>query len=638
MSSSEPYAQRQEQSQSQPAENCWQVRFLAMVKQSAEVFWLLTPAGELAEVSPSWQAFTGQSPDMAQGWGWLQAIHPMDHTQLEETLASVLLSAAPLSCSCHIYQANGLMHWVQLLMTPVQTCGRIREIVVTGKDLSSKARVNWMDEAQLQLALKASLVGMWDRDLRTNRLVWTEQCRTIFGLPPGAPVTFERFLSTIHPVDRERVIHTLEQSIANHTDFHTEFRAIWPDGSIHWLAGRGRGTYDPQNKPLHLTGATIEITDLKQTEEALAEIEGRFRRFVESNIIGITIDDLDGNIHEANDAFLKLVGYSRADLEAGLLRWTALTAPEYEAQNAQARDALLETGSFPPMEFEYLHKNGQHIPALVGGTLFRRGDPSTLGMCFIVDLTAHKTIEHQKDLFLSMASHELKTPLTALKGTLQLLQRHAQRLSDPTTLSTPQGQKFVGELTRRLTTALRQIDMQTRLINELLDISRITANALEITPGHHDLVSLVRETIEELRMTAPGRVLELMLPEQSVVPVLADRDRISQVVTNYVTNALRYAPAHEPISVGITLQGHMARVWVQDRGPGLSEEAQKSIWQCFHRVKSAPAHQACSEKGLGLGLYICQTLIAQHGGQVGVQSIPGEGATFWFTLPLLAQR
>jgi signal transduction histidine kinase len=115
---------------------------------------------------------------------------------------------------------------------------------------------------------------------------------------------------------------------------------------------------------------------------------------------------------------------------------------------------------------------------------------------------------------------------------------------------------------------------------------------------------------------------------------LADRARISQVVTNYVTNALRYSRPSQPVQIGLTLQEGLARVWVQDRGPGLTEEAKTQLWQRFHQVKGI-AVQSGSGKGLGLGLYICQTLIAQHQGKVGVESTPGEGSTFWFTLPLV---
>lgn len=240
-----------------------------------------------------------------------------------------------------------------------------------------------------------------------------------------------------------------------------------------------------------------------------------------------------------------------------------------------------------------------------------------------------------KDLVLGVVSHELKTPLTALKGTLQLLQRHAARAVSAAEPASSEVSAFFESLPGTLDRAVHQIDVQTRLINELLDISRITAGTLHLSLCTCDLVSLVRETVEDLRLLAPGRSLLLTLPEQTPANVLADAERLSQVLTNYVTNALRYAPADQPIEIGLTIETKEARVWVRDRGPGLSEEARKEVWQRFHQ-KGAPVQDG-SGKGLGLGLAISQTFIEHHQGTVGVDSAPGEGSTFWFTIPLINQ-
>jgi signal transduction histidine kinase len=118
--------------------------------------------------------------------------------------------------------------------------------------------------------------------------------------------------------------------------------------------------------------------------------------------------------------------------------------------------------------------------------------------------------------------------------------------------------------------------------------------------------------------------------------ILADAERLSQVLTNYGTNALRYAPADRPIQIGLAFEEGNARVWVQDHGPGLSEDAQKAVWQRFRQAEGV-AVQSGAEKGVGLGLAICQTLITAHQGTVGVESTIGDGSTFWFTVPLLTQ-
>jgi signal transduction histidine kinase len=287
-----------------------------------------------------------------------------------------------------------------------------------------------------------------------------------------------------------------------------------------------------------------------------------------------------------------------------------------------------------PFEKEYLTKDGKRVSVLLGGTLFRREGEASLEIAFVLDLTARKEIERQKDLFLGMTSHELKTPLTALKGTIQLLQRRVKRLDTRVDHLSPEVSAFCDDLSERLAASARQVDVQTRLINDLLDVSRITANTLKLELRRCELGSIVRETVDDLRVTAPERSLLLEVSEHTTVDVLADRDRISQVVSNYVTNALRYSRPDQPVHIGLTAQEDVARVWVRDQGPGLSAEAQKEIWQRFHQIKGVPVLSG-SGKGLGLGLYICQTLIAQHQGEVGVESTLGEGSTFWFTLPLV---
>jgi signal transduction histidine kinase len=147
-----------------------------------------------------------------------------------------------------------------------------------------------------------------------------------------------------------------------------------------------------------------------------------------------------------------------------------------------------------------------------------------------------------------------------------------------------------------------------------------------------DLVEIVGEVVEEQQLAWPNRRLDLRLPEQAVA-VAADRDRIGQVVTNYLTNALKYAPADRPIEISLSREVDQARVQVHDQGPGLSPAEQERIWQRFYRLPGAPAEQEAGGN-LGMGLYICRSLITQHGGQTGVDSTPGAGATFWFTLPL----
>ncbi len=246
---------------------------------------------------------------------------------------------------------------------------------------------------------------------------------------------------------------------------------------------------------------------------------------------------------------------------------------------------------------------------------------------------AEREAKRQTEAFLGIASHELKTPLASVIMGLQLIQRHSlPPTTTPPGVTEPQGKPSVGP-PGVLELVLNQAGRLNRLVNDLLETSRIQAGSLELRLQTINLVTLVEEAIQEQRQLAPGRTISFH-PKEKFVPVSADAERIRQVVINYLTNALKYSLEDRPVEVGIMIQNQQACVWVRDRGPGIPPEEQPRIWERFHRVPGIEV-QSGSGIGLGLGLYISKKLIERHGGQIGVQSAPGHGSTFWFTLPVV---
>jgi PAS domain S-box-containing protein len=247
---------------------------------------------------------------------------------------------------------------------------------------------------------------------------------------------------------------------------------------------------------------------------------------------------------------------------------------------------------------------------------------------------ALREANRRMDEFLGVAGHEMRTPLTSIKVNLQLVQRRIARLREPEhaqTAGAARGLIEVGSLLDRAAAQMRRIE---RLVDDMVDVSRIGAGRLEIRRQRCDLAAIVRNSVDEQRLSAPDRQI-LLTGADSALPVDADPDRIAQVVTNYLTNAIKYAYGERPIQVGLASDGLAARVWVGDEGPGLSAEEGERIWEVFYRVAGVE-HRHGSSVGLGMGLHICRTIVEQHGGRVGVESIPSVGATFWFTLPLMS--
>jgi two-component system, chemotaxis family, CheB/CheR fusion protein len=394
-------------------------------------------------------------------------------------------------------------------------------------------------------------------------------------------------------------------------------------------------TYQKELQATNQELATANQAFVKRSEQVQIAQE-RTNAIVETVREPLVVLTQDGHIERANTAFYQFFQVLPQETVGSLL--SDLGNGQWNIPRLRFLLEQVSTTNEPFHDFEV-----EHIFPLIGHKILllnaRRivdepaGARDHLLLLAIEDITARKELERQKDLMLGMTSHELKTPLAALRGMLQLVQRRLKR-AVMTRHMPPEWGNFVKDLTKSLEDSIRQIDVQTRLINDLLDASRITTKTLKLSPERCDLISIVRQTVEDLQAIAPERSLVLALPEPAVVPVLADGARISQVVTNYVTNALRYSSSDQPVYIGLTIQEDVARVWVRDQGPGISEEAQKQLWQRFHQVEEVPVLSG-SGKGLGLGLYICQTLIEQHQGAVGVESTPGEGSTFWFTLPMI---
>jgi signal transduction histidine kinase len=235
------------------------------------------------------------------------------------------------------------------------------------------------------------------------------------------------------------------------------------------------------------------------------------------------------------------------------------------------------------------------------------------------------------DEFLSMASHELRTPLTSIKGNVQLAERRMAKASRA---------RYTDELVREhdfvhdlLIRADRQTELLNRLVGDLLDVSRIQADKLELHLSPCDLASIVRDVIYEQRQIAFNRDIILEIPTAISVPVTVDADRIAQVITNYVTNALKYSESDSVIHVSLAVVDDLAYVAVRDTGPGLSADEQVCVWERFYQVQGVTVKSG-SSIGLGLGLHICRTIIERHNGKVGVQSAPEKGSTFWFALPV----
>ncbi len=401
-------------------------------------------------------------------------------------------------------------------------------------------------------------------------------------------------------------------------------------------------TYKGEDLILNISGAPIhdaagqivggvvvfrDVTERLRLQQQLQYSERKLRVLVESNIFGVAVTEGAGRIYEVNDRYAQVVGYRKDELLSETFSWHQLVPPGSQEAQAHSEETLLSTGALPPLERESLHKDGRHVPILMAGALFDR--ERDLALTVILDMSEQKAAERRKQEFLSMVSHELRTPLTSIMGFIDLVLLYSELFPRPLS---PEAEKLMGKMETGLKRAMRQVEIETRLVEELLEVSRLELHKFELSLHPENLVTIVQETVANQQQAARTRNIELALPPDEPVPVLADAGRIGQALTNYLTNALKYAPVDQPVSVRLEVMGTVARVSVRDQGPGLTADQQLRVWERFYQV-AAPGHQG-PEGGLGLGLAIARAIIEQHHGQVGVQSAPGRGSTFWFTVPI----
>jgi PAS domain S-box-containing protein len=402
-----------------------------------------------------------------------------------------------------------------------------------------------------------------------------------------------------------------------------------PGGTVlGMLSTHFRSPHRPSEHQLNLLDLyarqAIELVDRLRAEQALRESEERFRRALQPRNVGIVFITPDGIIHEANDAFLEMSGFTRADLAEDGLHWERLTPPEWREQVLRSLAEYGITGLVGPREHDFLRKDGSRWFALCSAT--RIADDEGVG--YVIDITDRKRAEQalrdadrRKDEFLATLAHELRNPLAPISNAMHLL-------------------KATGEHRRRADRLVEMVQRQVRhivrLVDDLLEVSRITRGKIELRRAPVDLADIVaaaREANRPLRERDFHR-LHVALPAQ---PLMLDADsaRLTQVFSNLLNNAVKYTGRGGDIRLVARRNGGDAVVTVSDTGIGIDASLLPRVFDLFVQGDNAPA---CAQGGLGIGLTMARSLVELHGGSIDVHSEGlGHGCEFSVRLPLLQQ-
>lgn len=354
--------------------------------------------------------------------------------------------------------------------------------------------------------------------------------------------------------------------------------------------------------------------DLQDMNNRMDETNHRLLIAMEAGALGATEVDLATEIMSSNAQFKKLYGrgpddlFNYPDLFESML-------PEYRHDVRTMVSYAIANRSVYLTQYQVKWPNGStHWISEHGKARYNETGEADRMVCVVSDITETKAFEQRKDDFLSIASHELKTPITTLKASLQLLNRIKDKPTSPLHI------KLIEQSTRSM-------EKMSLLIDDLLNVNSLNDGALRLNSSGCNLYNILAECCDHVRIEGKQ---ELVLEGDREIMVTADQPRIEQVVINFVNNAIKYAPESNQIVLKVERVSNMAKISVKDTGAGIDSSQIPFIFDRYYRID----RKGTSYSGLGLGLYICAEIVKRHSGKIGVDSELGKGSTFWFSLPL----
>ncbi|OGO17569.1 MAG: hypothetical protein A2Z15_08490 [Chloroflexi bacterium RBG_16_50_11] len=450
-------------------------------------------------------------------------------------------------------------------------------------------------------------------------------------------------LEMVHPEDRERVRNHAIEMLKGNTLSPCEFRVITRDGGIRW--GVETTTSIIFKGKRASLGNFIDITESKRDEIALKESEDKFSKAFRGSPAMISITTMkDGKFIEVNDSFARVTGYTREEVTSRRTNELGLWA------NAQDRDRMLkilkEKGAVNGEEFDFRIKSGEIRTWLFSAEKISIGSEPCL-IVMAIDITDRKRMEQQlerhmeevqaaneklreldkmKDSFLSTVSHELRTPLTSIKSFAEILLTYDEDK----------------ETQREFLNIINQeSDRLTKLINDFLDLSKIEAGRMQWENKEQSMVPIVQNAINITQALAKEKNLTVEFNAPKNLPVVScDRDRLVQVVTNLLSNSIKFTPAEGKITVGVKAVAANGSnggsdtmvVSIADTGIGIAPENHALVFEKFKQVGDTLTDKP---KGTGLGLPICKEIVEHYGGKIWVESELGKGSVFSFSLPIV---
>ncbi len=524
---------------------------------------------------------------------------------------------AERSSSVYGRRKNGAEFPAEASVAKIQTnSGMLFTVVLKDVTEGQQAKLKLQSsKALLAKAEQIAKIGSWEYDHETNKRSWSEELFNILGFDKDCPIpSCQEILARVHPKDLLLVKNTLRAGHGQGRSWEIIYRLLTPDSKVKYLECRGEPTVDSEGKVLRVFETIMDVSDRIQAQKSLQRSEQQLKLITDALPVLIAYIDNQQRYCYNNRTYETWYGKSRSSLQGQPIK-EIVGEDNYQKMLPYVEMAL--AGKTATFENQRIVEKGKSywMSATYIPDFDSNGEVKGF-FSMVEDITDRKAVEQMKSEFISIASHEMRTPLTSIHGVVKLL--CAGRL---------------GELsesgTKMADMALRNSDRLKCLVNDILDLERMESGRDSIEKQKCDSAELIQQAIDTTRSMAVEQGVGLESNSQSV-EFYGDRDRLVQTLINLIGNAIKFSTADSKVSISSRLENNNVLFAVKDRGRGIPTDKLETIFERFQQVDASDSRK---KGGTGLGLAICRHIVEQHRGKIWVESVYGEGSTFFFSLP-----